>query len=114
VCDAESATRTTDSEPPTPQPAPPADGGALASGLEELGLASATLARGVARNLIRRIDQVERALAREDLERAIDRARDLDDRIDGAVSDGRVTGDDARRLQDASRALLDALEAARP
>jgi eukaryotic-like serine/threonine-protein kinase len=99
-------------EPPTPEPAPPADD-AVASALEELRLAAATLERRVARDILRRVDQVERALDRDDLERAVDEARDLDDLIQESVQEGTVTGDDAQRLQDASRALLDALGAAR-
>jgi predicted Rdx family selenoprotein len=79
--------------------------------LEEIRELTADVRGGEGGNFRKEIDEVSRALADGEQDKARAEARDLAKRIDELVEKERVVGETADRLQDAARTLLDALGA---
>jgi serine/threonine-protein kinase len=94
---------------PAPTEAPPSD--PVDAALEEIRELTADVRGGEGGNFRKEIDEVSRALADGEQDKARAEARDLAKRIDELVEKERVVGETADRLQDAARTLLDALGA---
>jgi serine/threonine-protein kinase len=100
------AASATVSPPTEATPSDPAE-----AALDEIRELTADVRGGEGGNFRKEIDEVSRALADGEQDKARAEARDLAKRIDELVQKERVVGDTADRLQDAARTLLDVLGA---